>query len=60
MTDEQQDEMILENCALREALKLGKIVMDLLSEHGAEIVPHILDTDENPGERFRAAIRSCL
>lgn len=39
-----------------EALRLGKIVMDLLEEHGASIVPHILDSDENAGERFRQAI----
>ena len=42
---------------LREALKLGKIVMDILDEHGPSIVPHLLDTDENAGQRFRAALK---
>jgi pantothenate kinase len=34
----------------------AKEVMDLLSKHGASIVPHLLDTDENPGERLRALL----
>lgn len=38
------------------ALKLGKIVMDLLQKHGPSIVPHLLDTDENAGQRFRDAL----
>lgn len=42
---------------LEEALKLGKIVMDMLDEHGPSIVPHLLDTDENAGQRFRAALK---
>lgn len=41
---------------LREALRLGKVVMDLLDKHGPSIVPHLLDTDENAGQRFRAAL----
>lgn len=28
-------------------------VMDLLAEHGAGIVGHLLDTDNNPGQRLR-------
>jgi hypothetical protein len=41
---------------LEEALRLGKIVMDMLEEHGPSIVPHLLDTDENAGQRFRDAL----
>ncbi len=35
----------------------AKKVMELLEEHGPSIVPHLLDTDENPGQRLRDAIK---
>jgi len=31
------------------------VVMDLLKQHGKSIVPHLIDTDENPGQRLREA-----
>ena len=31
-------------------------VMSLLEKHGGGIVPHLLDTDDNPGEFLRAAL----
>ena len=37
--------------------KTAKEVMDLLQEYGAEIVPHLIDTDENPGQRLREALQ---
>lgn len=45
---------------LEEALALGQIVMDLLDKYGAPIVPHLIDTDENVGERFRRALARTL
>jgi len=33
-----------------------KRVMDLLDEHGSEIVPHLMDTDENAGQKLRDLI----
>ena len=35
----------------------AKKVMDTLQEYGPSIVPHLLDTDENDGERLRNALR---
>ena len=32
--------------------------MAALAEHGASIVPHLVDTDENAGERLRSALSS--
>jgi len=40
--------------ALAEA---ARDVMAYLEQHGPSIVPHLLDTDENPGERLREALR---
>jgi len=34
----------------------GKEVMALLNQHGGAIVPHLLDTDDNPGEFLRQAL----
>lgn len=42
--------------ALIEVAEAAKIVMDLLEEHGPSIVPHLLDTDENAGQRLRTAL----
>lgn len=33
-------------------------VMDKLESHGAEIVPHLMDTDENAGQRLREALKA--
>ncbi len=43
---------------LKEAVQLGVQVMNLLQAHGGAVVPHLLDTDENVGERFREAVRN--
>jgi len=42
---------------LREVLRDAGRVMGLLAEHGASILPHLMDDDENPGERLRQAVR---
>ena len=42
-----------ENAELRKA---AKEVMDSLAEYGPSIVPHLMDTDDNAGERLRQAI----
>lgn len=34
----------------------AKEVMSALEEHGPSIVPHLVDTDENAGQRLREAI----
>lgn len=39
-----------------ELLSAAKEVMALLEEYGAPIVPHLLDTDMNAGQRLRDAI----
>jgi hypothetical protein len=41
---------------LDELKGLAKRVMDLLEEHGASILPHLLDTDENAGQQLREAL----
>ena len=40
----------------RELLIYAEKVMNKLEEHGASIVPHLLDTDDNDGQRLREAI----
>lgn len=47
--------LAVENAALREA---ASEVMDALTKHGQSIVPHLLDNDENAGERLRAILAS--
>ena len=42
--------------AAPELLEAAKEVISLLEEHGGVIVPHLLDTDENAGQRLRDAI----
>lgn len=37
-------------------LKAAKEVIGLLEKHGGSIVPHLMDTDENAGQRLRDAI----
>lgn len=37
-------------------LAAAKDVMDLLREYGASIVPHLMDSDQNAGQRLRDAI----
>ena len=39
-----------------ELLAAAKEVMDTLRDHGPGIVPHLMDTDQNCGERLRQAI----
>ncbi len=39
-----------ENQQLKDA---SNEVMNLLEEHGGSIVPHLLDSDDNAGERLR-------
>lgn len=42
--------------AAPDLLAEAKQVMALLERHGPSIVPHLLDNDQNAGERLRAAI----
>ena len=42
--------------AIDALLAAAKEVMGMLEEHGASIVPHLLDTDMNAGQRLRDAI----
>jgi len=37
-------------------VKAAREVMDLLTTHGGSIVPHLMDSDDNPGERLRQAL----
>jgi hypothetical protein len=30
--------------------------MEMLEEHGGDIVPHLIDTDDNAGQRFRNSL----
>ncbi len=39
-----------------ELLTAAREVMRLLEEHGPSIVPHLMDDDENAGQRLRDAI----
>jgi len=45
---------------LREAVTTaewcGRVVMEALEEHGPSIVPHLIDTDDNAGQRFRNSL----
>lgn len=42
--------------AAPDLLEAAKEVMECLEKHGASIVPHLLDSDDNPGQRLRDAI----
>lgn len=42
--------------AAREVARNAQTVMDLLDQHGAGIVGHLLDTDNNAGQRLRSAL----
>lgn len=46
-------DLLLQHDQLRAA---AKTVMDDLQQHGASIVPHLLDSDDNAGERLRLLI----
>lgn len=37
-------------------IQYGQAVMDALKQYGPSIVPHLLDNDENDGERFRQTL----
>lgn len=39
-----------------EGLAAAKEVMSLLRDHGPAIVPHLMDSDQNAGQRLRDAI----
>lgn len=39
---------------------LARAVMDMLEEDGPKAVPHLIDTDDNPGEFLRVAIEETL
>lgn len=45
---------------LRRVERYAREVMDALEQHGAAIVPHLLDNDENSGERLRQALAAAL
>lgn len=42
--------------AAPELLETASRVMAILEEHGPSIVPHLLDSDDNAGQRLRDAI----
>lgn len=44
------------NDAVVEVLIYAERVMDALKEYGPSIVPHLMDSDDNDGERLRKAI----
>jgi len=46
-----------EMARLRRVEKYAAEVMAALDQHGASIVAHLLDNDENSGERLRRALR---
>lgn len=52
MTDPTDRSTDPRDAVLREA----ETVMRYLDEHGPGIVPHLIDTDDNPGQRLRDAI----
>ena len=39
---------------------LAKEVMELLERHGEQVVPHLLDSDDNAGQFLREAIDNVL
>jgi hypothetical protein len=43
--------------AAPEIYEAAKQVMDMLKKHGPSIVPHLLDSDENAGQRLRDALK---
>lgn len=45
-----------ENARLRKVVGTAQKVMDLLCMHKEAIVQHLLDTDDNAGQRLREAI----
>lgn len=42
--------------ALLRVAEAAKDVMFILKAHGPSVVPHLLDTDDNAGERLRQAL----
>lgn len=48
----------MEIMALRAVAREAVVVMQYLEESGASVVPHLMDTDDNPGERLRGALRA--
>ena len=34
-------------------------VADMLEDSGAKVLPHLCDTDQNPGQRLREAMEEC-
>lgn len=45
---------------LRDIALKAQAVMECLGQHGPSIVPHLIDTDDNPGEYLRQAVRNVL
>lgn len=41
---------------LKRVSKWAEVVMEMLEKHGSGIVPHLLDTDDNPGQELREAL----
>lgn len=46
------------NLQVRDIATKAHAVMAALEEHGASIVPHLLDTDDNAGEELRQAVKA--
>jgi hypothetical protein len=45
---------------LEQLATAAKRVMDLLEQHGPSIVPHLMDDDDNAGQRLRELIADVL
>lgn len=52
----QMAEAIAEINRLREVERLARSVMTGLLNHGAKILPHFMDSDDNDGQRLRVAL----
>jgi hypothetical protein len=57
---EENERLRAELAEVREAAKCteqcGRVVMEMLDEHGPSIVPHLIDTDDNVGQRLRNSL----
>lgn len=51
--DRLNTELQAERSRSEKLVELGQTVMDALEQNGESIVKHFLDTDDNPGQRFR-------
>lgn len=52
----ERDQLRKELAAAKAVVEDAGKIMALLSKYGKDIVPHLMDTDDNPGERIRRAL----